>query len=58
MDPATCVLQDFSSDETSILWEVLRTARALVLDWLTGKPDLRRLGMTWRVAPSSTSLDK
>ncbi len=58
MDPAAYVLQDFSSDETSILWEVLRTARALVLDWLTGKPDLRRLGMTWRVAPGSTSLDK
>ncbi len=57
MDPAAYVLQDFASDETPILWEVLRTARALVLDWLTGKPDLQRPGMTWRVAPGSASAD-
>ena len=49
MDPAAYVLQDFSEDETPVVWEVLRTARGLVLDWLTGEPDLQRQGMTWRV---------
>ncbi len=49
MDPAAYVLQDFSAEEQPVVWEVLRTARSLVLDWLSGKPDLQRPGMTWRV---------
>lgn len=49
MDPAAYVLQDFSEDETPLLWETLRTARDLVLDWIDGEPDLQRQGMTWRV---------
>jgi len=49
MDPAAYVLQDFSAEETQLVWQILRTTRDLVLDWLTGEPDLRRPGMTWRV---------
>jgi peptidyl-tRNA hydrolase, PTH1 family len=49
MDPAAYVLQDFSTDESPLVWQVLRTARSLVLDWLAGAPDLQRPGMTWRV---------
>jgi peptidyl-tRNA hydrolase, PTH1 family len=49
MDPAAYVLQDFSADEVPLVWQVLRTARGLVLDWLAGAPDLQRPGMTWRV---------
>ena len=49
MDPAAYVLQNFSGDETPLVWQVLRTARDLVLDWLAGAPDLQRPGMTWRV---------
>lgn len=48
MDPAAYVLQNFSEDETTILWEVLRLARALVVDWVKGAPDFSRQGMTWR----------
>lgn len=51
MDPAAFVLQDFSADETPVVWEVLRMACGLMLDWLEGKPDLQRPGMTWRVEP-------
>ncbi len=53
MDPAAYVLQDFSEEETALVWEVLRTARGLILDWLMGNPDLQRQGMTWRVEPAS-----
>jgi peptidyl-tRNA hydrolase, PTH1 family len=49
MDPAAYVLQNFSNDEIPLVWQVLRTARDLVLDWLAGEPDLQRPGMTWRV---------
>ncbi len=52
MDPAAYVLQDFSAEETQLVWQILRTTRDLVLDWLTGEPDLRRPGMTWRVDPT------
>jgi PTH1 family peptidyl-tRNA hydrolase len=53
MDPAAYVLQDFSEDERTQLWEVLRTARELAEDWIAGEPELQRQGMTWRVeAPS------
>jgi PTH1 family peptidyl-tRNA hydrolase len=58
MDPAAYVLQSFSSDEQPIVWEVLRTARALVLDWLAGQPDLQRPGMTWRVPAPGRSDDQ
>lgn len=49
MDAAAYVLQDFSDEESSLVWEVERTARQLIQDWIAGKPDLRRQGMTWRV---------
>ncbi len=49
MDLAAYVLQDFGAEEQPVLWEVLRLARALVLDWITEAPALRRQGMTWRV---------
>jgi peptidyl-tRNA hydrolase, PTH1 family len=52
MDPAAYVLQNFSNEEMPRMWQVLRMARQLVLDWLAGEPDLRRPGMTWRVAPT------
>ena len=52
MDPAAYVLQDFSEEEMALVWEVLRTARSLILDWLMGNPDLQRQGMTWRVEPA------
>lgn len=54
MDPAAYVLQDFSADEQPLLWEVLRTARDLMQDWLAGDPDLQRQGMTWRIKADST----
>ncbi|MGC9523067.1 MAG: aminoacyl-tRNA hydrolase [Anaerolineae bacterium] len=50
MDPAAYVLQDFSEEEESLVWEVLRTARELIESWIAGEPDLQRQGMTWRVA--------
>jgi PTH1 family peptidyl-tRNA hydrolase len=50
MDPAAYVLQDFSKEEESLVWEVLRTARELIESWIAGEPDLQRQGMTWRVA--------
>jgi PTH1 family peptidyl-tRNA hydrolase len=49
MDPAAYVLQDFSDEEAPLLWETIRTARGLVLDWINGEPDLQRQGMTWRI---------
>jgi len=49
MDAAAYVLQDFSDEESSLIWEVARTARRLIQDWISGEPDLRRQGMTWRV---------
>jgi len=49
MDAAAYVLQDFSDEESALVWEVERTARQLIQDWIAGKPDLRRQGMTWRV---------
>lgn len=50
MDPAAYVLQDFSEEEESLVWEVLRTARELIESWIACEPDLQRQGMTWRVA--------
>lgn len=50
MDPAAYVLQDFSAAEQPTLWDVLRLARDLAVDWLNGDPDFERQGMTWRVA--------
>jgi PTH1 family peptidyl-tRNA hydrolase len=49
MDPAAYVLQNFSDEEAPHLWETLRMARGLVLDWINEEPDLQRQGMTWRV---------
>lgn len=49
MDPAAYVLQDFSDEEAPLLWEVRRTARNLIEDWIQEDPDLQRQGMTWRV---------
>jgi PTH1 family peptidyl-tRNA hydrolase len=49
MDPAAYVLQDFSDEEAPLLWETIRTARGLVLDWINGEPNLQRQGMTWRI---------
>ena len=49
MDPAAYVLQDFSTDEEPLLWEVQRTARRLIEEWILNEPDLQRQGMTWRV---------
>ncbi|MBN1250121.1 MAG: aminoacyl-tRNA hydrolase [Anaerolineae bacterium] len=53
MDPAAYVLQDFSAEEAPLLWEVQRTARSLIEDWVLNEPDLQRQGMTWRVEPAS-----
>ncbi len=49
MNAAAYVLQDFSDEESTLIWEVARTARQLIRDWIAGEPDLRRQGMTWRV---------
>jgi len=49
MDAAAYVLQDFLDEESSLIWEVERTAQQLIQDWIAGEPDLRRQGMTWRV---------
>jgi PTH1 family peptidyl-tRNA hydrolase len=53
MDPAAYVLQDFSQEERTQVWEVRRTARELAEDWLAGEPELQRQGMTWRVEEPS-----
>lgn len=50
MDPADYVLQDFSDEEAPLLWEVQRTARSLIEDWVLNEPELQRQGMTWRVS--------
>ncbi len=52
MDPAAYVLQDFGEEEKPLVWEVLRTATELIENWIAGKPDLQRQGMTWRVVPA------
>ncbi len=49
MDAAAYVLQDFSDDDEPVLWEVLRLAKSLTLDWIKGEPHLLRQGMTWQV---------
>lgn len=49
MDPAAYVLQDFSTEEQAIVWDVLRQAKQLVIAWLEQAPDFLRQGMTWRV---------
>ncbi len=53
MDPAAYVLQNFSEEEKTLVWEVQRTACALVEDWIQNNPDLQRQGMTWRVETAS-----
>lgn len=53
MDPAAYVLQPFSEEEHPQLWEVLKTARQLIEDWIANEPDLQRQGMTWRVEEPS-----
>ncbi|MFP4343430.1 MAG: aminoacyl-tRNA hydrolase [Anaerolineales bacterium] len=49
MDAAAYVLQDFSAEEEPVLWEVLRLAKSLMVDWIKGEPQLLRQGMTWQV---------
>ena len=49
MPAAAYVLQNFSADEQSIVWEVQRTARTLVADWLSEAKTFNTHGMTWRI---------
>lgn len=53
MDPAAYVLQNFSAEEASLVWELMRTARDLVRAWVVADPDLQRQGMTWRIETTS-----
>ncbi|HNT77488.1 MAG TPA: aminoacyl-tRNA hydrolase [Anaerolineae bacterium] len=50
MDPAAYVLQDFSSAELPLLWDVQRLARDLIQSWWNGAADFERQGNTWRIA--------
>ncbi len=50
MDPAAYVLRDFPAREEPIVWEVLRLARRLVVDWLEGGTLLTQR-KTWHIAP-------
>lgn len=49
MDPAAYVLQKYSEDELSAVWEVQRLTRDLIRDWLSGEQGFLKDGMTWRV---------
>jgi peptidyl-tRNA hydrolase len=49
MDPAAYVLQDFSSEEEPLLWDVLRLVKDLIEKWIRDAPIYQRSGMTWRV---------
>lgn len=49
MDPAAYVLQNFSADEQSLVWDIQRTARTLITDWLNGAKAFTTQGMTWRI---------
>lgn len=49
MDAAAYVLQNFSEDEETLLWDVLPLARQLIVGWLTNAPDFQRPGITKRI---------
>ena len=49
MDAAAYVLQDFSAQEEPLVWDVLRMAKGLLVDWLAGKKVYQRQGMTWQI---------
>ena len=52
MDPAAYVLQDFSTEEQDLVWDILRKARQLVESWIEGHPVFDQEGMTWRIETS------
>ncbi len=54
MPAAAYVLQNFSSEEEPLLWEVLRTARQLTEEWISQVAWSQRPGMTWRIDEQTT----
>ncbi len=50
MEAAAYVLQNFSTEEEPIVWEVLRLTCHLVEDWLQGRVQLS-MRRTWRITP-------
>ncbi len=53
MDPAAYVLQDYSDEEQTEVWEIQRKACDLISDWLVGKRSFLDSGMTWRIQSPS-----
>ena len=49
MDAAAYVLQDFSTQEQPVVWDVLRLAKKLIVAWLTGEAIFQQQGITWQV---------
>ena len=49
MDAAAYVLQDFSTQEQPLVWDVLRLAKKLIVAWLTGKAIFQQPGRSWQV---------